>query len=169
MAAVKVRKGGLDWEPSNVGLQADAFNVASTATILHGRGLQSDGWLACSRHAVRLHVISGVLHRMSERLCNEDLSCPACHGDGTLPRGNGITPAPGRFERRTCPKCSGRGNTLGRREASLLADAQEIAAHYGFAAYHQGDCRGCALYLCKPSEANGAKYDCGHAVVRLGR
>jgi hypothetical protein len=50
-----------------------------------------------------------------------------------------------------------------------MADAQEIAAHYGLTAYHQGDCRGCALYLCDPKDANQASYDNGHAVVRLGR
>ena len=166
------RKGGLDWSPSNVGQQADANNVGQTAVILERtfhKGKAEAGIFAPARHAVRLHVISGRLHRMAERLCNEDLTCPACGGDGTLPRGNGITPAPGRFERRTCPKCAGRGNTLGRSEASLMADAQEIAAHYGLAVYHQGDCRSCSLYLCEPADANDTAYNHGHAVCRLGR
>jgi hypothetical protein len=172
MNANKGRKGGLDFDPSNVGAQADAYNVASTAMLLDRQfhqGKAEAGIFAPARHAVALHVISGKLHRMAERLCNEDLTCPACSGDGMLPRGNGINPAPGRFERRTCPVCAGRGNTLGRREASLIADASEIAEHYGFKAYHQTDPRGCSLYLCDAPDADAGNYNHGHAVCRLGR
>lgn len=51
----------------------------------------------------------------------------------------------------------------------LLADAQEIAAHYGLRAYHQGDPRGCSLYLCEPGDAANDNYNRGHAIFRLGR
>ena len=166
-----MRKNGLDFDPSNVGAQADAYNVADTAALLvarilaHRFGKAPEGRFprSASRHAVALHVISGLLHRQAERLCNEDLTCPKCAGQGEYAPGQSGAPM------QACPRCAGRGNTLGRREASLLADAQEIAAFYGLAVYHQGDCRGCALYLCDPKDANQASYDNGHAVVRLGR
>ena len=161
-----MRKNGLGFDPSNVGAQADAYNVAQTALMLYdGAGSEGGPLFVPARHAVALHVISGRLHRMSERGYNEDLSCPACEGVGTVIPSDGSRIS----NRQTCQKCAGRGLTTGRREASLLADAQEIAAHYGLAAYHQGDCRGCALYLCDPKDANQASYDNGHAVCRLGR
>jgi hypothetical protein len=137
------RKNGLDFDPSNVGLQADAYNVAWTALKLAesdspgGERFQSWHTGAPARHAVALHVISGKLHRLDERRCSEPMDEAAAE----------------------------------RREASLMADAQEIAAHYGMNAYHQGDCRGCALYLVEPAglENKARSYTDGHAVVRLGR
>lgn len=60
------RKNGLGFEPSNVGTQADASNVADTAIRLWITGRERLP-LATSRHAVALHVISGRLHRLDER------------------------------------------------------------------------------------------------------
>ena len=169
----KGRKGGLDFDPSNVGAQADAYNVADTAALLVARILAHRfdkapaGWYprSASRHAVALHVISGKLHRLDERACNEDLGCPKCMGEGEVAPGNSGAP----FQK--CPRCEGTGSSLHRRVASLMADAQEIAAHYGLTAYHQGDCRGCALYLVEPADLNNRarSYTDGHAVCRLGR
>jgi hypothetical protein len=139
------RKNGLDFDPSNVGAQADAYNVADTAALLMARILAHRfdkapaGWYprSASRHAVAFHVISGKLHRLDERRCSEPMDEAAAE----------------------------------RRDASLMADAQEIAAHYGLTAYHQGDCRGCALYLVEPADLNSRarSYTDGHAVCRLGR
>jgi len=167
------RKAGLDWEPSNVGMQADAYNVAWTALKLDSkRGPdirrafpQGEGPYTSARLAVALHVISGKLHRLDERACNEDLGCPKCMGEGEVAPGNSGAP----FQK--CPRCEGTGSSLHRRVASLMADAQEIAAHYGLTAYHQGDCRGCALYLVEPADLNNRarSYTDGHAVCRLGR
>jgi hypothetical protein len=134
------RKNGLDFDPSNVGAQADAYNVAWTALLLDSkRGPdirrtfpQGEGPYTSARLAVALHVISGKLHRLDERRCSVPMDEAAAE----------------------------------RRDASLMADAQEIAAHYGMVAYHQGDCRGCALYLTEPGET---QYTNGHAVCRLGR
>jgi hypothetical protein len=166
----KGRKGGLGFDPSNVGAQADAYNVAWTALKLDSkRGPdirrafpQGEGPYTSARLAVALHVISGLLHRQAERLCNEDLTCPKCAGQGEYAPGQSGAPM------QACPRCAGRGNTLGRREASLLADAQEIAGHYGLRAYHQTDPRGCALYLLDPGTDDN-DYNRGHAVCRLGR
>jgi predicted ester cyclase len=38
------------------------------------------------------------------------------------------------------------------REASLLAEARRQAARFGLEVYHQGDCRGCSLYLYSQAE-----------------
>jgi hypothetical protein len=164
------RKNGLDFDPSNVGAQADAYNVADTATMLvalvlaHRFGPVKEGWhpRSASRHAIALHVISGKLHRQSERLCNEDLACPKCAGQGEYAPGQSGAPM------QKCPNCKGRGNTLGAREANLLMDAQEIAVFYGLRAYHQTDPRGCSLYLLDP-KTDDNNYNSGHAVCRLGR
>lgn len=48
----------------------------------------------------------------------------------------------------------------------LEQGAEEIAAFYGLRAYHQGDPRGCALYLTEPGMSD---YSRGLAIVRLGR
>jgi len=158
---------GPDWDPSNVGPQADAHAVAWTALHLddhHQAHPMLPGQV--SRHAVALHVISGRLHRLDERACGENLTCQKCGGDGDGPaESDPKTTGP----RQLCPACWGSGLTIGRTVAHLEAAAQEIAALYGLRAYHQGDCRGCALYLCAPANANAAKYDQGHAVTRLGR
>jgi hypothetical protein len=168
------RKNGLDFDPSNVGAQADAYNVADTAALLVARILAHrfdkapTGWYprSASRHAARLHVISGLLHRQSERLCGEDLTCPACKGDGYTVSHDG--PRATKDEPQHCPRCKGRGNRLGTREANLLMDAQEIAVFYGLRAYHQTDPRGCSLYLLDP-KTDDNNYNSGHAVCRLGR
>lgn len=50
------------------------------------------------------------------------------------------------------------------REANLEREAQEIAGIYGLTAYHQGDPRGCALYLVT-KEAGSQYYSEGIAIV----
>lgn len=72
---------GLDASVPTSGRAADAYEVAVTTTYLYhpNRGEP----LAAARHAVALHVISGRLHRLAERQCNEDLTCRGCAGDGS--------------------------------------------------------------------------------------
>jgi len=168
----KPNRLGPDWDPPRSGLQADAQAVAWTALHLaerlFGKGPALPG--AVSRHAVALHVISGRLHRLDERECSEDLGCPNCHGDGYTT--DAATPALKHHPavtRARCRACAGTGLTTGRTLRRLELAAQEIAELYGLQVYHQGDCRGCALYLCAPANATAAKYDQGHAVTRLGR
>lgn len=168
---MSTNKLGLQWEPSNVGIQADALAVAVTTLVLSRANGSDPSHYGPSRHAVALHVISGKLHRIAERQCNEDLTCPKCGGAGQAPD-------PETYERtgdpygNTCRACAGRGNTLGRRETALEKAAAAIATHYGLRAYFQGDPRGCSLYLLgnevKPGE-EASNYNRGHAVVRLGR
>jgi hypothetical protein len=148
---------GLEFCPKD-GRESDAYNVASTVCILRGKSPAEDSWLAPARHAVALHVVSGKLHRIAERQCNEDLTCRACDGGGL-----------GTLTTTACRACAGRGSTLGRREARLEAGALEIAKHYGLGVYFQGDPRGCSLYIGDAEHMNGANYNRGHAVVRLGR
>lgn len=152
---------GLDYEPSNVGREADALNVAQTALVLRGH-LPPDGrWLAPARHAVALHAISGRLHRLDERACNEDLTCQRCEGTGELDESPaGLT--------KNCPACAGKGRTTGRTEARLEAAASEIAAYYGLRVYFQGDPRGCSLYLLTAPDQDATTYNRCHAVPRLG-
>jgi hypothetical protein len=65
------------------------------------------------------------------------------------------------------------GRRLGRtsdRETGALKRATAIAARYGLTAYHQGDPRGCALYLVRPGDVPagedvGAYYSRGVAVA----
>jgi hypothetical protein len=163
----KPNRLGPNWDPPHEGAQADALTVAQTAAMLLWRGWADDGpkprpqSYESARHAVALHVISGRLHRLDERACSEDLGCRACQGEGRVLHQES--------SKRQCTHCAGTGLTTGRTIARLEAAAQEIAEHYGLRAYHQGDCRGCALYLCAPANATAAKYDQGHAVTRLGR
>lgn len=56
------------------------------------------------------------------------------------------------------------------REAGAIKRAQRIAGKYGLTAYHQGDPRGCALYLVRPDDVPpgadiGSYYSRGIAVV----
>lgn len=56
------------------------------------------------------------------------------------------------------------------REAGAIKRASAIAARYGLTAYHQGDPRGCALYLVRPGDVPagadiGSYYSRGVAVV----
>jgi hypothetical protein len=56
------------------------------------------------------------------------------------------------------------------RETGAVKRAQAIAARYGLTAYHQGDPRGCALYLVRPDDVPagadiGSYYSRGIAVV----
>lgn len=197
----KARKGGLDWTVPDSGRAADACQVAlTTAFLIHAgrKPMHHPGaavpipartsYNESARHAARLHVISGLLHRLDERACNEDLTCPKCGGEG-----HAATYRPdihGPNDSRVCRACAGRGRTTGRREASLEADAREIASHYGLTCYFQGDPRGCSLYLIDPNmipadlkvrpEARqrdmddarrdwiDSNYTRGHAVSRLG-
>lgn len=176
---------GLEFQPSNVGREADAEAVAQTTALLSARvhahlavkADMSTGAFQVGRHAVALHVISGKLHRIAERQCNEDLTCRQCEGVG-----NTFWPQEQYYGHanptHTCLPCAGKGNTLGRKEAKLEAGAKEIAAHYGLVVYFQTDPRGCALYLISETPAGmgererrewvSSNYTRGHAVVRLG-
>lgn len=197
----KRSKRGLDADVPQVGTSADAYNVACTALVLHWadeRTKDREGY-GTARHAVTLHRISGRLHRIAERLCNEDLTCPRCGGDGRISWESKRTGP----SIRDCRACAGHGTTVGRQLERLREDAREIATHYGLRAHFQTDPRGCALYLIDPASvpdgerfsegkrAEGyiypsdppegpplatlqarwidANYDRGHAVVRLGR
>ena len=56
------------------------------------------------------------------------------------------------------------------REAGAIKRASAIAARYGLTAYHQGDPRGCSLYLVRPGDVPagediGSYYSRGVAVV----
>lgn len=143
---------GLDANVPNTGRAADAYAVACTASMLQGRNFPA-GVLRHSfeaaRHATTLHLLSGQLHRIAERQCNEDLACPRCNGDGYThqpsdgPRATKNEPIP-------CRTCAGHGHRLGRRLERLRRDARQIAEHYGLRPYFQTDPRGCSLYLIAP-------------------
>lgn len=164
-ATKTMRRGGLDWNVPRDGRASEAYEVATTAAYLNWigwateNGPQPQAWEA-ARHATRLHVISGLLHRIAERQCNEDLGCKFCGGTGynDQHRSNGV-----------CRPCAGHGSTLGRRLESLRQDAREIAEHYGLTCYFQGDPRGCSLYIGEAKDMNGSSYNRGHSIVRLGR
>ena len=161
---------GLEFQPAQTGREADALAVAQTTLHLARVVAGSDYLYLCpvGRHAVALHVISGKLHRLSERQCNENLACPACKGEGRIGERQGLCPAT-HYPARDCPSCAGTGLTTGRKLAKLEAGAREIAAHYGLAVYFQGDPRGCSLYIGEAKDMMDSTYNRGHAVVRLGR
>lgn len=188
----KPRHGGLDWNVPRDGRASDAYEVACTTLVLVNASIASGAsapGYAPARHATRLHVISGLLHKLAERACNEDLTCPDCRGDGVLDVLN-------EDETSDCRACAGTGLATGRKLESLRADAREIASHYGLSCYFQTDPRGCSLYIIDPGvvpanirayslfqapvyakftdeelrrEWIGANYNRGHAVTRLGR
>lgn len=176
------------------GRAADAYRVAVTAGVLHHREDDQD-FYPSAHQATLLHLISGQLHRIAERECNEDLTCKRCGGDGFTTRSTSDSRVQDHAD---CPRCAGTGSRLGKREARLRAQAQEIAGHYGLRCYFQTDPRGCSLYLIDPAdlpqswdgqrayvyrdEANNlpplavlqsrwieANYTRGHAVGRIGR
>lgn len=153
-------KRGLDADVPRNGVASNAYEVACTALFLRGRAPAGGfhGGFAPARHAVTLHRISGRLHRIAERQCSEDLTCPDCQGGGWVQRafkskehGGKYLPLLGDHNRVECRACSGRGNTLGRQESRLEDDARHIAKHYGLWVYFQGDPRGCSLYLIDPA------------------
>ena len=144
MTTATRNRSGLDAPaPERYGIARDCYEVACTALLLR-RKAQGEGFEdtnAPARHAVTLHRISGQLHRISERECNEDLTCEACRGSGD--DGNHHT----RGSVKPCRRCKGDGRTTGPRKARLRAQVEEIATHYGLRAYFQTDPRGCAVYL----------------------
>jgi len=46
------------------------------------------------------------------------------------------------------------------REAGAKRRADVIARAHGLTAYHQGDCRGCMLYILRPGDMTGAADSC---------
>jgi hypothetical protein len=190
-ATTRPKASALDADVPRTGRAADAYEVAQTTLRLceaWDRTEGDQGNLAPARHAVTLHRISGHLHKLAERECNEDLHCTWCDGSGQLTEDR-IHRNP-RMEikptRVVCRACAGHGTTVGRRLAKLQADAREIAEHYGMTAYFVDDPRGCSLYLIDPGTLPGEQhlvgryqnatqwlsagnYTRGHAVVRLGR
>jgi hypothetical protein len=164
-------KSGLDIQAPRSGRGCDAYEVARTAVFLATRG-RADGDetapypdMHLARHATALHVISGRLHRIHERQCNEDLGCPRCQGEGHLPKNErGIVVR--------CLSCLGTGSTVGRTLARLERQALDIAEHYR-CRLHVADGGLAGLYLI-PCEAQDAAKDesnpnIGHAVARMGR
>jgi hypothetical protein len=91
-----------------------------------------------------LQRISRALGRIGERQCNENTACPKCHGDGYTFAPSDHTHTDKRI---ACRACGGSGDTLGKREARLLAKARGIAERYGLRVYHQSDPRGWQVYL----------------------
>jgi hypothetical protein len=135
----------------------DAADFGRTVQLLTRR---SDSDRAPIADSVTLHKISGSLHRIAERECNEDLTCKTCGGDGEIDRvlvpGRDITGAAAatgkvHTSRETCPKCKGEGTTTGPRSARLRARAEVLAGDYGLRCYFQTDPRGCALWLIDPA------------------
>jgi hypothetical protein len=173
------KKSALDADVPRTGRAADAYEVARTALLLNRpkpRSAEYANRANCAsrdfmpaRHAVTLHRISGHLHKLAERGCNEDLGCRECGGDGlrrhTLPSGAKAVA----MTSPTCRACAGHGTTVGRRLERLRADAREIAEHYGMSVFFQTDCRGCSLYVGEAADMNDQRYNNGHAVVRMGR
>jgi len=101
-----------------------------------------------------LQAIARRLHRLDERSCNEDLTCPKCRGDGYgTDKRDGLPSS-----RVKCRACAGRGSTTGRTEARLEQQARDIATRYGCRLYVQGDPRGWPLYLI-PNESGPAAED----------
>jgi len=199
MSNAALSKSPLDTAVPSTGRAADAYEVACTAAMLHWLGWADDGpkpkpqAFESARHATLLHIISGRLHRIAERLCNEDLTCRACDGAGkTSDAASPDVEYHPAVTRKSCRACAGRGNTLGRSETRLEASAKAIADHYALRVYFQSDSRGCSLYLIDPDivpksllAEYGAptgdamyrnaedwvrsNYTRGHAVTRLGR
>lgn len=171
----KVRRGGLDWNVPNDGKAADAYAVAQTVLALESRRRNRPDhetpltpW-DTARHATRLHVISGLLHRLAERQCNEDLACMKCGGEGQYdvwPAGREIGLGPGK---RDCEACAGTGSSLGRKLKSLKADAQEIAEHYGLSCSFGGLVDG-GLVIGTPEQLDRVDPERhGHVIRRLGQ
>lgn len=144
-----IRRGGLDWNVPNDGKAADAYAVACTAAMLIHKTQDfmdaAPNREAC-RHATRLHVISGLLHRLNERSCNEGTNemilrrCASLEDDALeIAEHYGLT-------------CYFQGNPRG---CSLYLIDPAIVPIIS-------DERACKAWI-------DANYTRGHAVVRLGR
>lgn len=137
-------------------MTTDREYLASTAVFLARRSANT----FAAQDAQDLHRLSGTLHRIAERQCNEDLACPKCDGDGRMDPKYAPT-------RRDCKACAGTGSIVGKREAKAETRVREIAAAYNCRAYFQGDPRGCAVTLVPeeiiPTDVAGLAqyvYDC---------
>ena len=104
--------------------------------------------------AAALVRASAVLSTWSEHECN-----------GAIQRDD-VTDKPAWYNTHTGKRIGATSD----REAGALKRVHAIAARYGLTAYHQGDPRGCALYLLTPEQLSGGKdiscyYSRGIAVV----
>ena len=114
----------------------------------------------CPAHDVfTLQKAARALHKMDERACCEDLTCPRCEGNGyaTDAASPEVENHPA-VTRKTCRHCAGTGLTTGSRETRILERVNAICAQYRLRVYQQGDCRGWPLYLI-PAESGPATED----------
>lgn len=97
--------------------------------------------------ANQLRRIEMTLHRWSEHECNGNIQREGEEGDG-MPRWYSNYA----MENETNPK----GYRIPDRERGALKRLAKIMEkHPAFVSYHQGDPRGCALYIVKKSDLNG--------------
>jgi len=147
--------------------QQDRESIARVAVILARRRVTSTSLdRSPADDSLELHRIATRLHRADERNCNEDLTCPACGGDGFTKPPDGTSALPDQpWE---CRKCAGRGRTTGRAEARNEARAREIANAYNLRVYFQGDPRGCPLYLIPNEREAGQGGDaCNYSITGI--
>ena len=150
-------KHGLEASAPQRGALRDCHEVAATATLLAARLLahrfsgEPEDWHQqdAARHAAELHRVSGALHRIAERECNEGRACGLCGGEGRIHAGQvkASERDPSKPLDYECHACAGHGTRDGRQLARLRSAAEEIAKRYGLVPYFQTDPRGCALYL----------------------
>ena len=101
--------------------------------------------------ANKLRRIEMTLHRWSEHECNGNIQREGEEGDGT-PRWYSSYEMENEYE----PK----GYRIPDREKGALKRlAKLMEGHPDYVSYHQGDPRGCALYIVKRSELGGQDID----------
>lgn len=96
-----------------------------------------------------------VIHKIDERTCCEDLTCPRCQGDGIKRGADGMALG-------NCSGCAGAGRTTGKREARIMSGVRAQVEPFGLRVYEQGDCRGWPLYLIPdtfPAGEDASYYD----------
>jgi hypothetical protein len=129
--------------------QAEAYRILRDSTSAHGITMDElQTLLRCER----------TLQRWAERECG-DGSDWAIERDDATGKPHNVYHGPG-------PR---RRYAIADREAGALRRARTIAQAHGLDAYHQGDCRGCMLYLIRPGdvpvgESVGGYYNRGIAV-----
>ena len=99
-----------------------------------------------ARTALDLCRQAAKLHRIAERECNEDCTCPSCGGSGQIVTTKGPVQRNGEMILTECPSrcasCAGTGSTLGKRSRAAERRASEILSPFGLFPAFQRDLRG---------------------------
>ena len=107
--------------------------------LLKNHGVSDYGWRV-------LRECERTLHKWAEDECNGRIQWDDETGEPHL------------YRKDQWGGYTGKGQPIFNKEDAALDRARKMAAHYGLKIYHQGDPRGCALYVYSEEEMRGSRY-----------